>query len=213
MSLPNILTYRPVVFLLAATSFVCLLGQFYGFWSMQLFACAVFPPAIALLVWIAYSTRKTRGGAHTWIVEGAIAGIVAAIAYDIFRVPFVLSGYPLFKVFPEFGKLLLGANGPEWLVQLLGWAYHFSNGAALGIMFLAMLPQTTPRLVVGAGVLWAIVVEMILLATPYRDFFKIHMDFQTFLILTLNAHLIFGGVLGVWCRWRLSSINQQKRHA
>ena len=25
--------------------------------------------------------------------------------------------------------------------HLVGWAYHFSNGAALGIMFLAMAPR------------------------------------------------------------------------
>jgi hypothetical protein len=37
-----------------------------------------------------------------------------------------------------------------------------------------------------------------LLLTPYRVFFQIRMPFQTFLILTGSAHLIFGVVLGAW---------------
>jgi len=50
---------------------------------------------------------------------------------------------------------------------------------------------------------WTLLVEIILLLTPYRDFFKIHMPFQTFLVLTATAHLIFGVALGAWCARRL----------
>ena len=64
---------------------------------------------------------------------------MAAVACDLYRLPFVLNGAPLFKVFPRFGELLLGHTEPRWLVQAVGWAYHFSNGAALGIMFLALV--------------------------------------------------------------------------
>ena len=79
-------------------------------------------------------SRQPRGTAspYTWVVEGAIGGIAAALAYDLYRLPFVLNETTLFKVFPRFGKLLLGAEEPHWLVHFLGWAYHFSNGAALG---------------------------------------------------------------------------------
>ena len=56
----------------------------------------------------------------TWIVESAAGGVVAAVAYDLYRLVFVLQGVPLFKVFPLFGELLLGAGEPRWLVKARG---------------------------------------------------------------------------------------------
>src|SRR5689334_2425626 len=103
MTASHLLSSRPAVFTLAFLSFACLLGQFYGLWTMHVFGCWVLPPATALLVYIAYRHRDRAtglGSPYTWIVEGAIAGVVAAIAYDLYRLPFVLSGVPLFKVFP-----------------------------------------------------------------------------------------------------------------
>lgn len=195
---------RFAVFALASTSFACLLGEFYHAWSMRVFACAVLLPAMLLLAVVAWRGAKQNEpavmrDAATWIIQGTIGGLVAAVAYDLFRVPFVLYGFPLFKVFPEFGKLLIGAHQPGWLIQLVGWTYHFSNGAALGIMFLCLLPRAvSQRTTIVAGVLWALLVETILLLTPYRDFFKILMPWTTFLVLTASAHLIFGAVLGWW---------------
>ncbi|MDB6016023.1 MAG: hypothetical protein JWR19_512 [Pedosphaera sp.] len=196
---------RLIVFGLAFLSFACLLGQFFGLWSMRLFGCWVLPPATALLAIIAYFQRRApnnAANAHTWIVQGALGGIIAAVAYDLYRLPFVLNGAPLFKPFSRFGQLLLGADGPEWLVQLLGWAYHFSNGAALGIMFLAMVVRPNPRLLFWGAVAWALFVEMMLLLTPYASFFGLPVNGR-FIFLTASAHLIFGLVLGWWCRRRV----------
>lgn len=190
---------RLLVFLLASTSFACLLGQFYGLWPMRAFACLVLPPATALLVWLAL-----RGGPQrAWIVTGALGGVVAAVAYDLYRLPFVLRGAPLFTVFRKFGQLLLGADGPRWLVEMLGWTYHFSNGAALGIMFLAMAVRPSPRVLFWGAVAWALVVETILLLTPYAHFLGLHLTLW-FIFLTASAHLVFGVVLGLWCRLRFS---------
>jgi hypothetical protein len=190
---------RTIAFLLASLSFACLLGTMWGFWPMRPFACIVFPPALLVLAVLARRSAK-------WIADGALAGIIAAIGYDLFRLPFVLSGIPLFKVFPQFGEMLLGANEPRWLVQLLGWTYHFSNGAALGVMFLALVPRPSrPKLFWGA-VAFALGVELALLATPYPRFFGLALD-QRFIVLTLSAHLVFGIVLGAWLafRWRSRS--------
>ncbi len=116
--------------------------------------------------------------------------------------PYVLAGTPLFKVFPRFGELILGADEPVWLVHLLGWTYHFSNGAALGIMFLAVVPRASPRLLLGGAVAWAVFVEVMLLLTPYTAFFGLRFD-AWFIFLTASAHLVFGMALGLWLRWRL----------
>lgn len=196
---------RSLVFTLAFLSFACLLGQFYGLWSMHVFGCWVLPPATLLLGVIAYLARARPAGVcspFTWVVEGAIGGVVAAVAYDLYRLVFVLQGAPLFKVFPRFGELLLGTDEPRWLVHALGWAYHFSNGAALGIMFLAMVPRNDGRLLFWGAVAWAVVVETVLLLTPYTTFFGLPLDGR-FVFLTASAHLVFGVALGAWCWLRL----------
>jgi hypothetical protein len=199
------LALRVVVFTLASLSFACLLGHFYGFWTMHFFGCWILPPAAVALVWIAYRFPERP---RVWIVQGTLGGIVAAIAYDLYRLPYVLKGTPLFKVFPMFGQMLLGVPGPPFAeaptttAYVLGWLYHFSNGAALGIMFLAMAPNLTPRRAFWGAVIWAVAVEIILLNTPYAGFFGLPLT-GWFIFLTASAHLIFGIVLGLWCRWRV----------
>ena len=206
----NLLGNRMVVFALAWLSFGCLLGQFYGLWTMRVFGCWVLPPATGLLVIAAYLHRNQPHGLvspYTWIVQGAVAGVLAAVAYDAYRLPFVLSGAPLFKVFPRFGELLLGGAEPRWLVHGLGWTYHFSNGAALGIMFLVMASCFRRPMLFWGAVAWAVFVEAMLLLTPYAAFFGLKLNGR-FLFLTASAHLIFGIVLGLYCRRRLGQAGQ-----
>jgi hypothetical protein len=203
----NMLGKRLVVFVLAWLSFGCLLGQFYGLWTMRFFGCWVLPAATALLAISAYSHRHLAHGLsnpYTWIVQGAVAGGVAAVAYDLYRLPFVLNGAPLFKVFPRFGELLLGGTEPRWLVHGLGWTYHFSNGTALGIMFLVMASCFRRPMLFWGAVAWALFVEAMLLITPYATFFELKVNAR-FLFLTASAHLVFGVVLGVYFRSRLGS--------
>lgn len=204
------LVLRVLVFLLAFLSFACLLGQMFGWWTMHLFGCWVLPPATALLAFVAYKHRGERQGLNTpwsWIVQGALGGLVAAVAYDVYRLPFVLNGAPLFKVFSRFGELLLGGTEPRWLVQTLGWAYHFSNGAALGIMFLALASFfRRPSLFWGA-VAWALFVECMLLLTPYNGFLGLPMD-RRFIFLTVSAHIIFGMALGFY----LGALKRRMEH-
>ena len=202
----RVLGSRVVVFGLAWLSFGCLLGQFYGFWSMHLFGCWVLPPATALLALGAYLHRGQAGtlsSAGTWIVSGAAGGVIAAVAYDLYRLPFVLRGEPLFKVFPRFGELLLGGTQPRWLVQGLGWTYHFSNGAALGIMFLVMASCFRRPALFWGAVAWAVFVEAMLLLTPYPSFFGLKLNGR-FIFLTASAHAVFGAVLGLYCRWKFA---------
>jgi hypothetical protein len=198
-----VLGKRITVFLLASLSFACLLGQFYKLWSMHWFGCRILPPATLALIAAAWLDRGTNiAGPRLWIVQGAIGGVIAAIAYDLYRLPFVLAGAPLFTVFGKFGNLLLGLDidsPPSAVAQLLGWMYHFSNGAALGIMFLAMLVRPTPRWLFWGAVAWALCVEAILLLTPYAHYFGLPMDAR-FLSLTATAHAVFGVALGMWCR-------------
>jgi hypothetical protein len=113
---------------------------------------------------------------------------------------------PLFKVFPRFGALILGEplEQPSYSLaaHLIGWAYHFSNGATFGVMFAALVGEASRRY--GGGWLWAVLmavgIEVCLLLSPYASFFDIHLTTR-FVVVTLLAHLIFGIGLGLYFAW------------
>jgi hypothetical protein len=209
---------RALVFFLAATSIWCLLAEFYGLCSMRLFTFAILLPATAALVAVAILDR-IRGRRELWraVLIGAVAGFVAACAYDLFRVPFVVAAVdqvgpdwlrmPLFKVFPRFGAMILGEpfNAAQTDSQfsltahLIGWTYHFSNGMTFGVMYLALIGDARER-----SWLWAVVfavgLELAMLLTPYTSFFGIHMTAK-FVVATFAAHGVFGVALGLFARW------------
>ena len=248
---PAILQWTPagraVVFVLAATSIWCLLSEMYGLCNMRTFFYAILLPATALLYAIAVMDRLAGDRRlYRAVMIGTLAGLAGAVAYDVFRLPFVFSHawgldkvgvpqMPLFKVFPRFGALILGepmeqgvpagAPGSAWgagysmTAQVLGWAYHFSNGATFGVMFAALYASakealaTTPLSPAWKAVLWgtvmAVGIEICLLISPYSGFFKITVT-PAFVVVTLAAHVIFGIGLGIYYswhagRWRLAT--------
>src|SRR5437588_8985812 len=129
--------WRAVVFILSAASIWCLLAEMYGLCSMQTFTIRILIPATVLLIGLAFFDRS-RGDGRLWrgFLIGSLAGFAAAIAYDLFRLPFVFSRpsglsaivppMPLFKVFPRFGAMILGQLVEQaqysLAAHLLGWA-------------------------------------------------------------------------------------------
>jgi hypothetical protein len=208
---------RSVVFVLSATSIWCLLAEFYGLCTMRLFTFAILIPATAILIVLALIDRM-RGAGAVWraVVIGMVGGFVAAGAYDIFRLPFVVAAIdkvgpdwlrlPLFKVFPRFGALILGQPYDATTIDsqftltahLIGWLYHFSNGMTFGVMYMALVGDATRRSWLWA-VLFAAGVEVAMLLTPYTSFFGIHMTAR-FVVVTMAAHMIFGTALGLSAR-------------
>lgn len=198
---------RIVVFLLATTSIASLLGEMYRLWPMRFFTLAVFVPACGVLIAFAlYNRLRGDGLAYRMIVIGAIAGFTAAVAYDVFRLPFVFStqwgltglfpSLPMFKVFPQFGAMILGQPDSSSLAaNLIGWAYHFSNGVTFGIMYAALVNgQWRRRWPV--AIVFAVGLELAMLFTPYPATFGIRVT-EAFVIVTLSAHLIFGVTMGL----------------
>jgi hypothetical protein len=218
----SVLSWSPasrfVVFALSATSIWCLLAEFYGLCTMQLFTFAILIPATTALIVLAFIDRW-RGAGMLWrgVMIGAIAGFAAACAYDIFRIPFVVAAVdevgpewlrlPLFKVFPRFGAMILGqpfdasTTDSQFTLtaHLIGWIYHFSNGITFGVMYMALVGDASRRSWVWA-VLFATGLELAMLITPYTSFFGIHMTTR-FIIVTFTAHAIFGIALGLLAKW------------
>lgn len=177
---------------------------------MRTFAIFILLPATLLLVAMTiadFCSGKDRKTCRA-VVLGGIAGLVAAVAYDVFRLPFVfakplgISEYVpalnLFKVFPRFGAMLLGQpieqSNYSPAAHLLGWAYHFSNGVTFGIMYLAMIGDARRHW--AWAVLFAVGLEVAMLFTPYPAVFGIAVG-GVFVAVTMLAHLIFGVTLGM----------------
>lgn len=205
--------WRLLAFTLAATSLACLLADFYGLCSMRLFALVVFLPAIVAL--LALCVLDAACGQRHFckaIGIGAAAGFLAAVAYDVFRLPFVFArqwgidsvvpSLKLFKVFAAFGAMLAGEpltqSKYSTAVVLLGWAYHFSNGVTIGVMYLALIGDARRRHWTWAVAL-AVGLELGMLLTPYPRVFGIPVS-STFVAVTLGAHAVFGVCLGLLAR-------------
>jgi hypothetical protein len=204
---------RLLVFLLSATSIWCLLAEFYGIMEMRRFALLIMiPSAVVLAVMAAVDRRSGDGRLMRAVVIGAAAGLVAAVAYDVFRLPFVFARewgiegvWPrmnLYKPFPRFGAMLLGQALEQEryavVTQLVGWAYHFSNGAMFGVMYMALVGRATAR-TWWWGVLFAMGLEGGMLLSPYARVFAIEVT-GTFVVVTMAAHGIFGAVMGAWAK-------------
>lgn len=229
--LPAALSWTPqgraLVFVLAAASIWCLLAEMYGLCAMRPFTLFILIPATIVLYGMALLDRA-RGDGRLWraVMIGTIGGLAGAVAYDLFRLPFVYSDawglgglgipqMPLFKVFPRFGALILGEpveqSSYSTAANLLGWAYHFSNGATFGVMFAAMASGASEALEstvssrtrwkqIAGATLMAVGIESCLLLSPYTKFFDIQMSAK-FVAVTLVAHVIFGVFLGLYFAW------------
>jgi len=204
---------RGMVFLLASTSIACLLSDFYGVCSMKVFTPFIFIPALVLLCVLAIvDWRVGNGQLCRAVLIGAAGGLMAAVAYDVFRLPFVFARelgiaavippMKLFKVFPRFGAMILGQpleqTSYSMSASLLGWAYHFSNGATFGVMYLAMIGEARQRHWAWA-VLMAVALELGMLLTPYPRVFDVAVTAR-FVVVTIAAHAIFGVGLGLTAR-------------
>jgi len=205
---------RWLVFLLGSTSIACLLFDFYGICPMKLFTPFVFLPALAMLSALALFDRA-QGDGQLWkaIVLGLGCGLLAAMTYDVFRLPFVFAKQwciativpplQLFKVFPRFGAMILGQPVEQTSysisAKVLGWAYHFSNGATFGVMYVAVIGNPTRRHWAWAVVM-ALALELGMLLTPYPKVFHIPVNAR-FVAVTLAAHAVFGVGLGLATRY------------
>jgi len=181
---------------------------------MRLFTVAVFVPAMmALAMLTIFDWQRGDGQLARAVLIGLVGGLLAAVAYDIFRLPFVFAKawdiasivppMNLFKVFPRFGAMILGQpieqDTYSRVAILLGWIYHFSNGATFGVMYVALVGDGARRHWAWA-VAMAVVLELGMLLTPYPQVFQIAVS-TTFVLVTMAAHAVFGVGLGLMVKW------------
>ncbi len=180
----------------------------------RIFTPFIFLPALLALFAFA-ALDRWRGDGQLWraVSIGLVAGLLAAVAYDAFRLPFVFAKewgiesvvppMKLFKVFPRFGAMILGhpIEHPEYSLaaHIIGWIYHFSNGATFGVMYVAIIGDDSRRRWAWA-VLFALALELGMLLTPYPNVFDIPVTTR-FVLVTVAAHAVFGVGLGFAAHW------------
>ena len=190
---------RLFILLLAAVGPLAFPAAQLGYASLQDLALFAVLPSIAGLVVIWLFTRYTRPDVAAIILRGSAAGAVATLAieavrYSGFRLGFMPGNLPQLM-----GVLLLDrfALGPSAWSDVAGFAYHFWNGAAFGILYVAITGRTSILraiaygVAVGVGFLGSPVVQSLGVGLFGRDFG------WHFAATVLLAHVAFGATLGV----------------
>jgi hypothetical protein len=173
-----------------------------GWAKMSVLAVHFLVPSIVLLV-AAFSVAALRGHQRLArrIVLGAAAGVIATLGLEVVRATsFRLGGMP--GDLPRLLGVLLTDRfmlGPSTVSDVLGYAYHFWNGACFGIVFAVVFGRKP--------LVWAIAYAELIglgfLASPAVKAMGVGFmatGMPAMIVTVLLAHLAFGVTLGTLVR-------------
>jgi hypothetical protein len=129
---------------------------------------------------------------------GAIAGLVATVAYDGTRLLLVWAlplGINPFEAVPIFGRLIMGESSA--LATLVGVGYHVANGVGFAVAFTVVFG---PRAQVLPGIVYALALEATMLAL-YPGWLDIR-AISEFTSVSVLGHIAYGGTMG-WTAHRM----------
>ncbi len=190
---------RTMLVVLAALGPTAFPAAVKGYGSLQELAKILILPGAAglLLAWAALRWCGLREISSA-VAKGALAGAVATLALEAVRYTGFRLGFMPGNLPELMGVLLLDrfALGPSTASTLAGFAYHFWNGACLGVIFAV--------LVAGRSRWWAIpyafAIGIGFLVSPVVQALGVGLfgiDFGWhFAATVLLAHVAFGVVLG-----------------
>lgn len=156
------------------------------------------PSIIAILVLIPFIYFRSYHALAKQIMVGLIGGLLGTVGLEIVRhTGFLLGGMP--GEMPKLmGVLLLDrfAQGPNTLSNLVGWGYHFWNGAAFGIIYTLLLGRGK----IYQGIGYAILIGIGFMVSPAAlslgvGLFGANFGWGFPVTVTL-AHIAFGMILG-----------------
>jgi hypothetical protein len=173
-----------------------------GVAKMSVLATTVLIPSIVLLAVVfaiaAYRGQRRLAGR---LLAGVAAGVLATVALEVVRtVSFRLGGMP--GDLPRLMGVLLTDRfmlGPSLLSDLLGYAYHFWNGACFGVIF--AVPFGRRPVPWAAG--YATLIGLGFLASPAVKALGVGfmgVEMPTMIVTIVIAHLAYGLALGALLR-------------
>lgn len=170
-----------------------LLAWAYGLGAFAVWFWAVTVPSLLLLAVIGVATGRSarHHRLHNALVAGTVGGLLGTLAYDAFRLPFLLTGYRLFAPIDSYGVLILGADSSSPWTGLAGWVFHFGNGVGFGIVYG----------VVARGrrwywaLAWGMAIETLAVVTPVAGVYALRGT--GLLVIAYGGHLAYGVPLGM----------------
>lgn len=178
----------------------------------------LFPSAALIFIIIIIAKILKYTDVTRLAINGILAGLISTVALEIFRISGFKLGWMPGDLPRLMGVILLNqfASGPDISSDLAGWAYHFWNGAAFGLIFSLLFGQSklwqgiSYGLLIGVGFMISPVVKSLGIG-KFGVEFKNGYEFATTVTI---AHAAFGlglslllrrwnkGIPNIWVRWR-----------
>jgi hypothetical protein len=164
----------------------------YGLGPFRVWFWALTVPSLLLLSGIGVATARSQRHRrlHTLLVVGTFGGLLGTFAYDLIRLPMLLTGYRLFSPIDSYGVLILGADSSSPRSGLLGWGFHYANGIGFGIAYAAVAGGRRWQW----GLVWGLMIETLAVATPVAGIYALRG--AGLLAIAYSGHLAYGSVLG-----------------
>jgi hypothetical protein len=150
-----------------------------------------------------YAVARARGHRRlsNHLAAGAAVGALATVGLEVVRIAsFRLGGMP--GDLPRLMGVLLTDRfmaGPSPVSDVLGWAYHFWNGAAFGLVFTLLLGRRP----LGWTTIYGLLLGLGFLASPVVKSMGIGpfgLAMPAMPATVVLAHLVYGWLLGMLLR-------------
>jgi len=158
-------------------------------------------PAMIVLIWIIFYTKKNYPDLYRRIVFGLLAGAIATIGLDWIREMGVIKTWLPGDTPKMFGTMVTG-NIAFNSYFLIGQFVHYMNGANFGLVFTFFFGNfANYKKTIIWAIIWTQIVELGMMTlppiAPMLGFFGYNYMWPQFYILTVVAHLVFGIILGI----------------
>ncbi len=193
---PASLAARVGLFLACLPSGSAVLTEVYGVASLHDVVWYLAVPGYLIL---AATWWLTRNSPEEWVREladaiaiGAVGGVLATVAYDVVRIPWVMSGIRVYVPNSTYGLWILNAEYSTRFTETLGWIYHFANGTAFGIMYALFMRGRHWFW----AIVWACLLETIAIVSPYAIVYQLAGK-PYIIAIAYVGHVAYGIPLGL----------------
>lgn len=184
---------RGLCALLGLLSVAALLAWVFGLGSFAVWFWGLsFPATVALIAIALWIQNGNHPHIAALIAAAGIAGVVGTVGYDLFRIPFVVSGLRLFAPVDSYGVLILDASSSSPWTGLAGWSYHFINGIGFAVAYVMVMAGRRWWW----GVLWGLILETATVLTPFASYYELKGQWGL-IAIAYAAHIPYGAALGI----------------